>query len=35
MMEIAIISSDIQEVIGSAMAISILSNGAVPLWGAC
>eukprot|EP00043_Microstomoeca_roanoka_P030074 m.24533 g.24533 ORF g.24533 m.24533 type:complete len:522 (+) comp9701_c0_seq1:395-1960(+) len=32
MMEIAIIASDVQEVIGSAIAIRILSNGAVPLW---
>jgi natural resistance-associated macrophage protein 2 len=32
MMEIAIIGSDIQEVIGSAIAIQLLSNGAVPLW---
>eukprot|EP00043_Microstomoeca_roanoka_P012515 m.121341 g.121341 ORF g.121341 m.121341 type:complete len:220 (-) comp15519_c0_seq12:204-863(-) len=33
MMEIAIIASDVQEVIGSAIAINILSNGAIPLWG--
>eukprot|EP00051_Salpingoeca_urceolata_P011761 m.146135 g.146135 ORF g.146135 m.146135 type:complete len:527 (+) comp17241_c0_seq1:275-1855(+) len=32
MMELAIIGSDIQEVIGSAIAIYILSAGAVPLW---
>eukprot|EP00053_Salpingoeca_punica_P024397 m.13088 g.13088 ORF g.13088 m.13088 type:complete len:547 (+) comp6746_c0_seq1:278-1918(+) len=32
MMEIAIIGSDIQEVIGSAIAINLLSNGAVDLW---
>eukprot|EP00039_Didymoeca_costata_P030075 m.27782 g.27782 ORF g.27782 m.27782 type:complete len:531 (-) comp7937_c0_seq2:74-1666(-) len=32
MMEIAIISSDIQEVIGTAMAIRILSNGRIKLW---
>lgn len=32
MTEIAIIASDIQEVIGCAIAIAILSNGAVPLW---
>eukprot|EP00045_Choanoeca_perplexa_P017011 m.238075 g.238075 ORF g.238075 m.238075 type:complete len:546 (-) comp17423_c0_seq5:3929-5566(-) len=31
-MELAIIGSDIQEVIGSALAIRILSNGAIPLW---
>ena len=33
MMEIAIIASDVQEVIGSAIAINILSNGVIPLWG--
>lgn len=32
MMEIAIIGSDMQEVIGTAIAISILSNQVVPLW---
>ncbi|KAE9614264.1 putative NRAMP family protein [Lupinus albus] len=32
MAEIALIGSDIQEVIGSAIAIRILTNGAVPLW---
>ncbi|CAK0786787.1 hypothetical protein CVIRNUC_010001 [Coccomyxa viridis] len=32
MMEIAIIGSDIQEVVGSAIAISLLSYGTVPLW---
>ncbi|XP_033761416.1 natural resistance-associated macrophage protein 2-like isoform X2 [Pecten maximus] len=32
MVEIAIIGSDIQEVIGTAIAISILSNGKVPLY---
>lgn len=32
MAELALIGSDIQEVIGSAIAISILSNGIVPLW---
>lgn len=41
MMEVAIIGSDIQEVIGSAIAIQLLSDGLVPLWigvlitGAC
>ena len=30
--EIAICGSDIQEVIGSAIAIQILSDGAIPLW---
>jgi natural resistance-associated macrophage protein len=33
MMEIAIVSSDIQEVIGSALAISILSDKKIPLYG--
>ncbi|KAL1804191.1 hypothetical protein ACET3Z_032838 [Daucus carota] len=32
MAELALISADIQEVIGSAIAINILSNGLVPLW---
>jgi natural resistance-associated macrophage protein len=32
MTEVALIGSDIQEVIGSAIAIRILSNGYVPLW---
>lgn len=32
MMEIAIIGSDIQEVIGSAIAIGLLSDGAIPVW---
>lgn len=32
-MELAVITSDIQEVIGSALAIGILSNGKIPLWG--
>jgi NRAMP (natural resistance-associated macrophage protein)-like metal ion transporter len=30
--ETAIIGSDIQEVLGCAIAISVLSNGAIPLW---
>lgn len=34
-MELAIIGSDIQEVIGSALAINILSNGTIPLWEGC
>ncbi|XP_064387792.1 natural resistance-associated macrophage protein 2-like [Halichondria panicea] len=34
-MELAIIGSDIQEVIGSALAINILSQGTVPLWEGC
>ncbi|XP_060586514.1 uncharacterized protein LOC132742199 [Ruditapes philippinarum] len=32
MMEIAIIGSDIQEVVGSAIAINLLSAGKVPIW---
>ncbi|KAH7665383.1 natural resistance-associated macrophage protein [Dioscorea alata] len=32
MAELALIGADIQEVIGSAIAIKILSGGAVPLW---
>ncbi|XP_036594671.1 natural resistance-associated macrophage protein 2-like [Trichosurus vulpecula] len=31
--ELAIIGSDMQEVIGSAIAINLLSSGKVPLWG--
>ncbi|CAH9077880.1 unnamed protein product [Cuscuta epithymum] len=33
MAEVALIGADIQEVIGSAIAINILSNGFVPIWG--
>ncbi|KAI8014472.1 Metal transporter Nramp4 [Camellia lanceoleosa] len=33
MAEVALIRADIQEVFGSAIAIKILSNGVVPLWG--
>ncbi|XP_008101731.1 natural resistance-associated macrophage protein 2 isoform X1 [Anolis carolinensis] len=33
MVELAIIGSDMQEVIGSAIAINLLSAGIVPLWG--
>ncbi|XP_044512554.1 natural resistance-associated macrophage protein 2-like [Gracilinanus agilis] len=33
MVEMAIIGSDMQEVIGSAIAINLLSAGRVPLWG--
>lgn len=33
MTEIAIIGGDVQQVIGSAIAFRILSNGRVPLWG--
>ena len=35
MMEIAVIGSDIQEVVGSAIAITLLSQGAVPVWVGC
>ena len=35
MMEIAVIGSDIQEVVGSAIAITLLSQGAVPVWAGC
>uniref|UniRef100_A0A2K5EE72 Solute carrier family 11 member 2 n=1 Tax=Aotus nancymaae TaxID=37293 RepID=A0A2K5EE72_AOTNA len=33
MVELAIIGSDMQEVIGSAIAINLLSVGRIPLWG--
>eukprot|EP00798_Chlamydomonas_sp_ICE-L_P032361 gene32361-5052_t len=33
MAEVAIIGSDIQEVVGSAIAILLLSGGRIPLWG--
>ncbi|XP_067947927.1 natural resistance-associated macrophage protein 2-like isoform X1 [Watersipora subatra] len=33
MIEVAIIGSDMQEVIGTAIAIYLLSNGVIPLWG--
>lgn len=33
MVEIAIIGSDMQEVIGTAIAIYLLSDGLIPLWG--
>ncbi|KAM9072279.1 natural resistance-associated macrophage protein 2 isoform 2-T2 [Megaptera novaeangliae] len=33
MVELAIVGSDMQEVIGSAIAINLLSVGRVPLWG--
>ncbi|KAI7756174.1 hypothetical protein M8C21_017448, partial [Ambrosia artemisiifolia] len=32
MAEVALIGADIQEVIGSAIAIQILSNGVIPIW---
>ncbi|GMP85312.1 hypothetical protein CsSME_00038519 [Camellia sinensis var. sinensis] len=33
MAEVALIGADIQQVIGSAIAIKVLSNGVAPLWG--
>ncbi len=35
LMEVAIVGADIQETIGSAIAISILSGGMLPLWAGC
>ncbi|XP_066260691.1 protein Malvolio-like [Euwallacea similis] len=35
MIEIAVIGSDMQEVIGTAIAIYMLSNKVIPLWGGC
>lgn len=35
LIEIAIIGADIQETIGSAIGIAILSNGKIPLYGGC
>ncbi|GAX77144.1 hypothetical protein CEUSTIGMA_g4590.t1 [Chlamydomonas eustigma] len=35
LLEFAIVGADIQETIGSAIAISILTGGAVPLWLGC
>jgi len=35
MVEIAVIGSDIQEVIGTAIALFLLTNGALPLWAGC
>ena len=35
MMEIAVIGADIQEVVGSGIAISLLSNGYVAVWVGC
>eukprot|EP00199_Chlamydomonas_sp_CCMP681_P000171 CAMPEP_0119103504 /NCGR_PEP_ID=MMETSP1180-20130426/1940_1 /TAXON_ID=3052 ORGANISM="Chlamydomonas cf sp, Strain CCMP681" /NCGR_SAMPLE_ID=MMETSP1180 /ASSEMBLY_ACC=CAM_ASM_000741 /LENGTH=538 /DNA_ID=CAMNT_0007088035 /DNA_START=156 /DNA_END=1772 /DNA_ORIENTATION=- len=35
LMEMAIVGADIQETIGAAIAISILSNGTIPLAGGC
>lgn len=34
-MEIAVIASDIQEVVGSGVAINLLSNGWIPIWVGC
>lgn len=33
MAEVALIGADVQEVIGSAIAVKILSGGVIPLWG--
>ncbi|XP_076241211.1 solute carrier family member malvolio isoform X2 [Calliopsis andreniformis] len=33
MMEVAIIGSDMQEVIGTAIALSLLTNKVIPIWG--
>lgn len=33
MVELAIIGSDMQEVIGCAIAFNLLSSGRIPLWG--
>uniref|UniRef100_A0A7R9V4I2 Natural resistance-associated macrophage protein n=1 Tax=Chlamydomonas euryale TaxID=1486919 RepID=A0A7R9V4I2_9CHLO len=35
LLELAIVGADIQETIGSAIAIFILSGGAIPLWAGC
>jgi Mn2+/Fe2+ NRAMP family transporter len=35
LIEVALVGADIQETIGSALAISLLSGGRVPLWGGC
>ncbi|XP_060526013.1 protein Malvolio-like [Cylas formicarius] len=35
MVEIAVIGSDMQEVIGTSIAIYMLSNKVIPLWGGC
>jgi len=34
-MEIAVIASDIQEVVGSGIALNLLSNGGIPVWAGC
>jgi Mn2+/Fe2+ NRAMP family transporter len=35
LLEVALVGADIQETIGSALAISLLSGGRVPLWAGC
>jgi len=35
MVEVAVIGSDMQEVIGTAIALYLLSNGVLPLWAGC
>jgi len=35
MVEIAVIGSDMQEVIGTAIALFLLTNGGLPLWAGC
>ena len=35
LLEVALVGADIQETIGSAIAISLLTRGAVPLWAGC
>lgn len=35
LLEIAIVGADIQETIGSAIALAILTNGLIPLWAGC
>jgi natural resistance-associated macrophage protein len=35
LLEVALVGADIQETIGSAIAIALLSGGAIPLWAGC
>jgi natural resistance-associated macrophage protein 2 len=35
LIEVAIIGADIQETVGCALAILILSDGLIPLWAGC
>ena len=35
LLEVALVGADIQETIGSAIAIALLSGGRIPLWGGC